>query len=261
MESGLDKNVTMNKKNPKISIITVVLNAQNTIEETIKSVLNQTSNNIEYIIIDGKSTDNTLAIIKKYYLQIDTIVSENDSGIYDGMNKAVQMAKGEWIFFLNADDRLYDNEVINKVFHVIIKNKTADIIYGDILKYYRNSKTKKIGENLNITNLRKAIAPPHQGMFVKKDLLTVFPFDISYRSSSDFNFFCQAIINKTKAHRINEIISHFSDGGMSSNKSISYKETSEIIRKHFGVYYYWVFYIKKIMIEQGIKKIIAKMFK
>ena len=101
--------------NPKISVITVCFNAVETIEETILSVINQTYSNIEYIIIDGASTDGTVDIVNKYRDKIACFVSEPDKGIYDAMNKAVKVAKGDWLFFINSDDVFINNECLQNV--------------------------------------------------------------------------------------------------------------------------------------------------
>ena len=100
----------------KISIITVVYNDVEHIEETIKSVISQDYQNIEYLVIDGNSTDGTLEICKKYSESISRIVSESDTGIYNAMNKGVKLASGEWLFFLNSGDVFYDEKVISNIF-------------------------------------------------------------------------------------------------------------------------------------------------
>lgn len=110
--------------NPLISVVTVSYNAVLTIEQTILSVLNQSYSNIEYVIIDGGSTDGTIDIIKKYADKIAYWVSETDKGIYDAMNKGIQKAKGEWINFMNAGDILYNSDVFAQVFGTAISMKT-----------------------------------------------------------------------------------------------------------------------------------------
>lgn len=101
---------------PLVTVITVVYNAKELLEETILSVLNQTYSNIEYIIVDGGSTDGTLDIIKKYQDKISKYISEPDQGIYDAMNKGMSLSKGQWLNFMNAGDSFYSNDVLQKVF-------------------------------------------------------------------------------------------------------------------------------------------------
>ncbi len=116
-----------------ISIITVVKNAEDTIEKCINSVLNQSYKNIQYIIIDGNSTDQTKKIINKYKNKISLIISEDDNGIWDAMNKGINLAKGEIIGFLNSDDYYYENslEIVNKYFN----NEDIDFLFGTVKKY------------------------------------------------------------------------------------------------------------------------------
>ena len=117
-----------NSKNPLVSIITVVYNAEEFLEETILSVLNQDYKNIEYIIIDGGSTDLTLDIIKKYHEKIDIFVSEDDKGIFDAMNKGIGLANGEWLNFLNAGDVLCFDKFDWHKFKSDLQDSGADII-------------------------------------------------------------------------------------------------------------------------------------
>ena len=120
----------------KISIITVVYNNEETIQDAVKSVLSQSYKNIEYIIIDGKSTDNTLKSIQKYKSRISTIISEKDNGIYEAMNKGVKIAKGDVIGILNSDDFYNNNNVIEDVMNCFKMNK--DIVFGNL--FYVNAK-------------------------------------------------------------------------------------------------------------------------
>ena len=115
---------------PKITIITVCYNAISTIEDTIKSVLSQTYENLEYIIIDGGSIDGTIDIIKKYEKQISYWQSEPDKGVYDAMNKGIKLSTGEWINFMNAGDSFYNTEVLQSL-NLYFSDSQTDIIYGD----------------------------------------------------------------------------------------------------------------------------------
>ena len=119
---------------PKISVVTVSYNAVTTIEETILSVVNQTYKNIEYIIIDGGSTDGTVDIIKKYADRIDYWVSEPDKGIYDAMNKGIVKSTGEWIHFLNAGDVYLNTHILEDCIRCFNEKKVkADVLYGDVI--------------------------------------------------------------------------------------------------------------------------------
>ena len=230
--------------NPKISIITVCFNAEKTIEETIRSVISQTYKNIEYVIIDGKSSDNTLKIVQNYSHNINKLVSEKDTGLYDAMNKGVKNAKGEVVYFLNADDILVDKHVISEVVKEFNKDSLLDMVYGDVSFYYSfEKKTIKISRIASLSELKNGYMFPHQGAFVKKKWLEKYPFSLEYRSSSDFDFFCNFLKEKPKIKKISIIIARMTMGGVSSS-SISYKETQAVIKKHFGIVAYFLVILK-----------------
>lgn len=240
---------------PKITIITVCFNAEKTIERTIKSVLSQNYVDIEYIIKDGKSKDNTLKIAKKYKNRISKIISSKDKGLYDAMNIGVKKAKGDIIYFLNADDVLVDKHIIREVAEEFEKDENLDLVYGDVDFYYKKeNKTVRIERKASLNELKNGNMPPHQGSFVKKEFLVKYPFDLKYKSSADFDFFCNLLKENIKIKKIDKVIAKMLVGGVSSG-SISYKETSEVIRKHFGEFYYY-----KIKIKHLIFNLIKKIF-
>ena len=176
---------------PKISIITVVYNGEKYLEDTILSVINQTYNNIEYIIIDGGSTDNTLDIIKKYENDIHFWISEKDDGIYDAMNKGVLRAYGDWVLFLNSGDLLLDN-VLNLLKEKI--NNNYSIIYGSIKILHQGNYITRYPKD--ISSLHYTMPFCHQAVIVKKSLLIKSPFNINYKLASDFDFFLKNINQK-----------------------------------------------------------------
>ena len=125
----------------KVSIITICLNSENTISDTISSVVNQTYSNIEYIIIDGNSSDKTLGIINRFSNSINHLISENDQGMYYAMNKGINLASGELIGVLHSDDLFYDDCVVEKVVDSVVSNN-SDCVYGDLI-YFSNNNTKR----------------------------------------------------------------------------------------------------------------------
>lgn len=170
--------------NLKISVITVSFNAADTIEETILSVLNQTYDNLEYIIIDGGSTDGTVDIIKKYSDRIAYWVSEPDNGIYDAMNKGIKVATGEYINFMNSGDKFVNERTIERA--VSCFTNEADVYYGDSLEedsngniFYRSAKNSK-------DNLKKTPIYRHGSSFVRAEVHKCIPFDLS--KSNEFGF-------------------------------------------------------------------------
>jgi glycosyltransferase involved in cell wall biosynthesis len=150
----------MKAKFPKVSIITVVFNGARFLEATIQSVINQQCKNFEYIIVDGGSTDGTLDIIHKYEKQISKWSSGTDSGLYDAMNKGIDLAIGDYLWFINAGDEIYDIEVLCKLFKD--ENAEADIFYGETLIIDPNGKEigmrrQKIPEMLNWKSLKRGM--------------------------------------------------------------------------------------------------------
>lgn len=189
---------------PLISIITVVYNGEKYLEETIQSVINQTYDNVEYIIIDGGSTDGTLDIIKKYKNQIDYWVSEKDSGIYDAMNKGIQSALGKWINFMNAGDKFFATVTISKF---ISCKDDADLVYSDTL--YSNN-------TLCICDIKRNRII-HQSLFYKKSLHEEVGYYLVGKgiTISDYLFFMLSKSKKWK--KIDDIIAVYEIEGVSSN--------------------------------------------
>lgn len=214
-------------KQPLITVVTVCYNAAVTIEKTMLSVINQTYGNIEYIIIDGGSTDGTADIIKKYADRIAYCVSEPDNGIYDAMNKGIKVATGEWINFMNAGDEFYDKDVIKKFIPLINDNTT--IAYGDTMMIY--SWGKMLRENLPIEAMTHSMVPGHQATLINTEYHRKHLYDISYKSSADFNFFHKAYLSKVLFQYIPIVIVNYeAEQGMSSVNFITvHKENARVL--------------------------------
>lgn len=173
-------------EHPKISIITVCYNAVSCLEETILSVINQSYDNIEYIIIDGKSTDGSVELIKKYSERISYWVSEPDKGIFNAMNKGLQAATGEWINFMNAGDVYVSSTVISDIFNKC-ELSLYDVLYGDTMSDKGKLKLKPFFN----ASLRKFLPVPmgivHQSIFVKTKLARTVGFNEEFSVSADYN--------------------------------------------------------------------------
>jgi glycosyltransferase involved in cell wall biosynthesis len=223
---------------PLITLITVVLNGAKHLEETILSVLNQTYDNVEYIVIDGRSTDGTLDIIRKYEHGIDYWVSEKDKSVYDAMNKGVVLSAGTLIAILNADD-VYYQTTINNITSFFLKNRHIDFIYGSINLVDKNGmifgcrvphKDEKI-----MNFLHREIPFNHSSFFVKKNVYkSVGLYDISFKISSDYDFIIRVFKKKFGGKRINETFGAFRTDGKSSSIHTFFENYTILIKNEYS---------------------------
>jgi len=206
----------------KISIITVCRNSEKTIETTIKSVISQTYKNIEYIVIDGDSKDRTKDIVLSYGNRISKFVSESDKSLWEAMNKAIKLATGDFIYFINSDDYIYDRNVIDDVVTIINKKPELDFIYGDV--EVRQTQGKRIIQKSPTPNeiiesmiLRGTI--PHVGSFIEANLFqTIGLYNENYRLASDYEWITKLIHDPDiKLFYFPRVIASFYAGGLSSH--------------------------------------------
>ncbi len=184
---------------PLLSIVTVVYNAELTLENTIKSVINQTFTNYEYLVIDGKSKDGTMQIIEKYKKNITKYISEADKGIYDAMNKGLKMAAGKWVYFLNAGDYFLNSKVLEEVAANHLHNE--DVIVCGRVRLVDNNKNKILNSyfpkfEVKDRNFRKLFHSCfcHQALFVTNKAYTQSGgYDLSFPIFSDFNTMAKII--------------------------------------------------------------------
>ena len=215
----------------RISIITICYNNERDIEPTIESVLNQTYKNIEYILIDGASSDNTLEIINNYKDRVSKIVSEPDKNLYDAINKGIKMATGDIVGLIHAGDRLYDNEVIKKIAKCHLNYK-IDISYGNSKLVNSSNKSIRINKSpaYKRSLVRRGWMPSHQSIYAKRNLFEKYGY---YRTDlggiADYEWFIRYFYaNGLRIKRIDVFIIKFSLGGMStSNYSNRLKRDSK----------------------------------
>ncbi|NLF82735.1 MAG: glycosyltransferase [Candidatus Gastranaerophilales bacterium] len=219
----------------KISIITVCKNAEKTIENTILSVLNQTYKNIELIIIDGVSTDGTLDIINKYKDKISYFISEPDTGVYNAMNKGIKAATGNILYFLNANDSLYDNYVLENVVTYFQKDKNLDVLYGNIQYVDKNQVDVGIFKYNDfcqkLTFIDRNIC--HQAIFYNSRTFKKYGlYDETYRVYADYEYNVRLFVkHKIKTKYIDMFIARFEAGGL------SYSYNKEILKEEFQLIY------------------------
>ncbi len=216
---------------PSISIITAVYNGNATIEAAIKSVLSQDYPDFEYIVIDGGSADGTIDTLKKYDEFIDYWASEPDNGVYDALNKGVDHARGEWIYFLGADDRLADDNVLRRFLSNVPASK---MVYGSVRwessgKIYDGefSRWKLFFHNIS-----------QQAIFYHRDLFrAIGKFELKYPILSDWLFNMRAYAEKdTNPFFIDSVVAVYSEKGMSTVRAdvMFYRDHPKIIRNTFG---------------------------
>ena len=204
--------------NPTISIITIVFNGEQFIEQTILSVIEQTYRNIEYIIVDGGSTDRTLDIIKKYERHIARWTSKPDEGISDAMNKGLDLATGQYIFYLHADDYLCSPETIEK-FVLEICDRKSDISTFAVLYGHPPDNLKKMQPRGYGCWLNFKTGFLHQGTFCKREVFNkIGAFDNQFKIAMDYDFFLRAYRENISCQKGNAVVSVMRDTGKSSRQ-------------------------------------------
>lgn len=251
------------KPNPKFSIITVTYNAGKYIEETIMSVITQTYHNIEYIIVDGASTDNTMDIVNKYSDRISVIVSEPDKGLYDAMNKGIDLATGDYLCFLNAGDSLHEDDTLFEMVRTIhnFHESLPDILYGeteivDENGHFISMRRHKAPEHLNWKSFKNGMMVCHQAFFASKNI--VEKYDLEYRFSSDFDWCIRMMKKAAVIHNTRMTIIEYRNEGMTTrNHKASLKERFNIMCKYYGtistiLYHLW--FVVRMIINPEKKK-------
>ena len=201
-------------QNPLITVVTVCYNSASMIEKTLKSVIEQSFPNKQYVVIDGASIDGTQKIVERFSESIDHFVSESDSGIYHAMNKAVYVSKGEWIIFMNAGDVFVDKDVLTKVSQEL--SKGTDVVYGDIITSSNNELHLKEAPE-EITRIHR-MPFCHQAVFTRTSLLRKFPFDEKYKLSADFKLYKQLSLEETVFRRLPIPITIYDRTGLSNSQ-------------------------------------------
>lgn len=230
----------MNNLHPKFSIITVTYNAGKVLEDTIQSVVFQTYRNVEYIIVDGGSKDNTLDVVHKYQERISKVISEPDKGLYDAMNKGIRMATGDYLCFLNAGDELHENETLQKIVHTLKGKEFPDVIYGETAiideeGHFLHMRRLSTPEHLHWKSFKQGMLVCHQAFFARRELALANPYDLQYRFSADFDW-CIRIMKQSKDlhNTYLTIIDYLNEGMTTQNHKASLKERFRIMTKHYG---------------------------
>ena len=225
---------------PKFSIITVTYNAGKVLEDTIQSVVLQTYRNVEYIIVDGGSKDNTLEIARKYHDRISKVISEPDKGLYDAMNKGIALATGDYLCFLNAGDAFYSPDTLQRIVDTIADEKELpDVLYGE---------TAEVDENRNFVRMRRLQAPKdlhwrsfkdgmlvcHQAFYARRDIAPMY--DLKYSLSADVDWCIKVMKRSKKMVNVNATVVNYLQNGISLQyHRASLMERFRIMCRHYGV--------------------------
>ncbi len=237
-------------QNETISIITVARNEQDTIRLTIESVLQQNYPYIQYIVWDGESDDDTFSVIEEYKQQFERkgfdyiCIRHSDEGIYDAMNKALSYANGSWIYYLNANDRLYDENVVKDV---LFQNlESVDCVYGDTWNEYKEGRLyhKKSYEMDTIYYRAPFI---HQALFVRNNVMKCYKFDKRYKIAADYDMFSKMYLDGRVFKRIRRDIAVFNLDGVSQSNNNLRRQEWAAIQKKYG-------FLKKNKIKRLVKE-------
>ncbi len=224
---------------PFLSIVTVCYNAASVLEGTIQSVIDQICDDYEYIVIDGASKDDTLNIIDEYSEHITKWITEPDKGIYDAMNKGLELASGRYVWFLNAGDRAYDERVVERLKAV---DGDCDVLYGEVMivdddRRHLGTRSEitvhQLPSHLSRRDMRRGMIVCHQGLIPKLDITPSF---ILQNLSADIDWAIRLLDKAKKTHKTDFIIAEYLAGGVSKKKwKKSLKDRFAILRNHFGL--------------------------
>lgn len=215
------------------SVITVVYNGVDTIEETIDSVIHQDFNEFEYIIIDGGSNDGTVEIVQKHSDYIDKFVSEPDKGIYDAMNKGIELSAGKFVIFMNAGDVFYNKHVLKKI--SCLEISSYDVLFGNTVSVNLNAslETKVVVKDLKF--LWKSLGYCglcHQSVFISRELLLANPFSLSLHIAADFEQILLIYLNGHDFLYLETFVSKITQDGISSKQFVKSKiESFGVVKK------------------------------
>lgn len=223
----------------KITVITVCYNSQDTIRMTIESVLSQKYENLEYIIVDGASKDNTMNIIAEYEDSRIKVISEPDKGLYDAMNKGTALATGDYLSFMNSGDVFIDSQVLAD----ISKGLDGDLTYGNVIRIKSDGEVcEKYGDQKYVKwLLLKGRMICHQAMFIKTDVMREYTYDLDYKITADFNMLCKLVRDRREFVYIDrDVVKMDNITGISTeskNLPIMWKEDDSSIKSCFPIWY------------------------
>lgn len=240
----------------KFSIITITYNAEKVLQRTLDSVRSQTYRDMEHLIIDGASTDETVAMADAYRQRAsyDVVVrSEPDKGIYDAMNKGLRLAMGDYVVFMNAGDTFHDERTLERVWGGITELRNSEtpelrpaVIYGDTdivdsEGRFLRKRHLSVPDRLTWRSFRKGMLVCHQAFYARRDIARDIPYDLQYRHSADVDWCIRVMKEAERRHlplrRVPGVVADFMDGGNTTqNHRASLKERFTVMRRHYGLF-------------------------
>ncbi len=220
---------------PKVSVITVVFNGETTIERTIKSVVSQTYPNLEYLIVDGGSSDGTNAVVQKYIDKISAFISEPDKGLYDAMNKGMVQATGDYFWFINSGDEIVGSDTLAEVFK---SNSLADIFYGETVIVNEDGMElglRRLSPPAKLTwkDLKRGMLVSHQSVIVHRRICG--SYNLKYRFSADYDWLLSALRKSNRVINTQMVLSRFLDGGLTKKNILpGLRERFQIMVQNYG---------------------------
>ncbi len=219
-----------------LSVITVCFNAEKEIKKTLASVVSQSAQIFEYIIVDGASTDGTMAVVDSFRPAFEDrgiplrVISEKDRGIYDAMNKGVRLSSGTWLNFMNAGDRFESAAVLDSV-RETLEQGDADVVYGSTVYVYHGM--MRYGDPLPLDRFVRKQPICHQSSFIRASLLMEHPYDDGYKSGGDYDFFLWAYRRGAKYRQVSQRVAVFENGGFAdSHRSLMMLERARAQYRH-----------------------------
>ena len=222
----------------RVSIITVCYNRSATIAETIDSVIGQDYSNFEFIIIDGNSTDGTKEIIESYGRRIDTYISENDSGMYEAINKGLALATGDIIGLMHSDDTFYDNAVLTKIANTFQKYTAIHAVYGDGIYVSNDVQNqivrKRVGGEFSVDKIKKGWLPLHPTVYIRKDVIKKYgPYSLDFQIASDTEFLLRYLYKyNIRVQYVNSYFVRMRVGGFSTSPN----RALEVLIEDYKIY-------------------------
>lgn len=227
--------MSQSSTNSVVSVITVVFNGASYIEKTVQSVINQTYEDLEYIVIDGGSTDGTLDILEKYRNQIKHLVSEKDRGIYDAMNKGLKLATGRWVNFLNGGDFFFNDQTVESILSSIPPH--AYFVYGESINVYQQFQKHIKPLKISKASLRKSLGLCHQAVFAAREVAPFYDLGFSYKA--EYNWVIEIVYNlpPSAIFYYPKPVVYYSLGGFSEKGMVNNLiEFMKLTRKKFGIF-------------------------